>query len=82
MTATFTLGTAADCNTSDATSSIIAVNSRFDLAARNLPDGGRDWVRLRTGSGRQYEGHRSPDCPGDGVARHQHDIRCIDRAEG
>jgi hypothetical protein len=59
-------------------SSTIAVSSRFARAAAGEPDDGRDWVRLRTGSGRQYEGHRSPACPGDGVTGHEHDVRCID----
>ncbi|MFI1194150.1 hypothetical protein ACH4T9_12945 [Micromonospora sp. NPDC020750] len=64
------------------TSSVIAVSNRFTQASAGQPDNGRDWVRLRTGSGRQYEGHRSPDCPGDGVRGHQHDIRCVEQPEG
>lgn len=64
------------------TSSTIAASNRFARAAAGQGDDGRDWVRLRTGSGRQYEGHRSATCPGDGVAGHQHDIRCVDQAEG
>ncbi|MEU7590697.1 hypothetical protein AB0A95_30950 [Micromonospora sp. NPDC049230] len=62
-------------------SSVIAVPSRFARAtsAPHAQNESRDWVRLRTGSGRQYEGHRSPFCRGDGVAGHQHDIRCVER---
>jgi hypothetical protein len=55
----------------------IAPSNRFATAAGH--PGGPDWVSLRTGSGRQYEGHRSPSCPGDGQPGHQHDIRCVER---
>ena len=66
-------------------SSVIAVSNKFARAADGQPryaraaghPAGGDWVRLRTGSGRTYEGYRSPTCPGDGVAGHQHDIRCV-----
>ena len=63
-------------------SSVIAVSNRFARAANGLPPARRDWVRLRTGSGRQYEDWRDPSCPGDGIAGHQHDVRCVDRTEG
>ncbi|MDG4749330.1 MULTISPECIES: hypothetical protein [Micromonospora] len=67
-------------------SSVIAVDARFARAANGQPryaraaghPAGGDWVRLRTGSGRQYEGYRSESCPGDGVSGHQHDVRCVD----
>ncbi|WFF07235.1 hypothetical protein O7622_01140 [Micromonospora sp. WMMD1076] len=61
-------------------SSTIAVSGRFARAAgaAHGQNDGRDWVRLRTGSGRQHEGHRSQSCPGDGVIGHQHDVRCVD----
>ncbi|MFY1658555.1 hypothetical protein [Micromonospora sp. WMMD1274] len=64
-----------------AVSSVIAVPSRFARAAgaAHGQNDARDWVRLYTGSGRQYEGYRSASCPGDGVAGHQHDVRCVDR---
>ncbi|AYF30625.1 hypothetical protein CSH63_24910 [Micromonospora tulbaghiae] len=67
-----------------AVSSVIAVPSRFARAAgaAHGQNDTRDWVRLPTGSGRQYEGHRSLSCPGDGVAGHRHDVRCVDQAEG
>ncbi|SCF42055.1 hypothetical protein GA0070563_11232 [Micromonospora carbonacea] len=61
------------------TSSVIAVTSRFAQVADGQSNAVRDWVRLRTGSGRQYEGHRSPDCPGDGIGGHRHDIRCVEQ---
>jgi hypothetical protein len=56
-------------------SSVIASSSRFARAAGH--PSGPDWVRLRTGSGRMYEGNRSPACPGDGQPGHRHDIRCV-----
>ncbi|MFG2059687.1 hypothetical protein ACGFI9_37315 [Micromonospora sp. NPDC048930] len=66
-------------------SSVIAVSNKFARAADSQPryaraaghPAGGDWVRLRTGSGRTYEGYRAAACPGDGVAGHQHDIRCV-----
>jgi hypothetical protein len=61
-------------------SSVIAVSNQFAAAAAGQ-ESGPDWVRLRTGSGRQYEGERSDRCPGDGQPGHQHDIRCVERAE-
>ncbi|WP_123605513.1 hypothetical protein [Micromonospora sp. Llam0] len=34
-------------------------------------------VRLTTGTGRTVEGYRAATCPGDGMAGHRHDVRCV-----
>lgn len=62
-------------------SSVIAVPSRYARAAGapHAQNEVRDWVRLRTGSGREYQGHRAAACPGDGVVGHQHDVRCVEQ---
>ncbi|WBB94223.1 hypothetical protein [Verrucosispora sp. WMMC514] len=79
------LGPAADVE--PPVSSVIAVDPMLARSADGTPryaraaghPAGGDWVRLCTGSGREYEGYRDPSCPGDGVAGHLHDVRCVKR---